>query len=273
MANDLVLQETSNPTQWAMQAATTPTPAIRRSTRSTRTTSGPAGRLDLLDRRAARARGLAARHRRHDVRPHAVPEHGLRARPRPGRQDRLEVPPAAGSERHRRDVLRHRLPRPRLCRRHAVPAPGRHDAGGARRQDRRGEVERQERRSGQGRDQHRDRAAGEGQGHRRHLGRRVRRARPRHRLQHRRRLAGLARLLDRPGRGDAGRPGEDHRARQADRRQLARSTAGKATSGRSAAAPPGAGTATIPSSTSSTTAPATPRPGTRRSGPATTSTR
>ena len=55
------------------------------------------------------------------------------------------------------------------------------------------------------RDQHRDGAAGQGQGDRRHLGRRVRRARPRHRLQHRRRLAGLARLLDRAGRGDAGR--------------------------------------------------------------------
>ena len=72
---------------------------------------------------------------------------------------------------------------------HAVPAPGRHDAGGARRQVRRGEVERQERRSVEGRDQHRDRAAGEGQGHRRHLGRRVRRSRPRHGLQHRRWLA------------------------------------------------------------------------------------
>ena len=181
--------------------------------------------------------------------------------------------PAAGSERHRRDVLRHRLSRPRLCRRHDLPAPGRHHAGRARRQDRRGEVERQERRSGQGRDQHRHRAAGEGQGHRRHLGRRVRRARSRHRLQHRRRLAGLARLLDRAGRRDAGRPGEDHRRSASRSARTARSTAGKATSGRSAAAPPGAGTATIPSSTSSTTAPATPRPGTRRSGPATTSTR
>ena len=42
-----------------------------------------------------------------------------------------------------------------------------------------GEVKwtRQERRPGQGRDQHRHGAAGEGQGHRRHLGRRVRRAR------------------------------------------------------------------------------------------------
>ena len=45
----------------------------------------------------------------------------------------------------------------------------------------------------------------------------------RHRLQHQGRLAGLARLLDRPGRRDAGRPGEDHGARQADRQgQLAR---------------------------------------------------
>ena len=58
-----------------------------------------------------------------------------------GRQDRLEVPAGAGPERHRRDVLRHRLSRPRLRRRHALPAPGRHHAGGARRQDRRGEVD------------------------------------------------------------------------------------------------------------------------------------
>ena len=34
------------------------------------------------------------------------------------------------------------------------------------------------------------------------------------------RLAGVARLLDRAGRGDPGRPGEDHQPRQADRRQL-----------------------------------------------------
>ena len=49
----------------------------------------------------------------------------------------------------------------------------------------------------EGRDQHRDRAAGQGQGHRRHLGRRVRRARPRHGLRHQDRQAGLERLLDR----------------------------------------------------------------------------
>ena len=91
------------------------------------------------------------------------------------------------------------------------------------------------------------------------------------RLQHRDRRAGVACLFHRAGRGDAGRPGEHHRARQADRRRTRRSTAGKATSGRSAAAPPGAGTATTPSSTSSTTAPATPGPGTRSSGRATTS--
>ena len=41
----------------------------------------PEGRLDVLDRRAARSRGRAAGDRRHDVRPHAVPEQRLCARP------------------------------------------------------------------------------------------------------------------------------------------------------------------------------------------------
>ncbi len=110
----------------------------------------------------------------------------------------------------------------------------------------------------------------QGQGPDRHLGRRVRRARPCHRLQHRRRQAGLARLLDRPRQGHADRPGEDHRARQAGRQGSSARRPGKATSGRSAAARPGAGSRTIRSSTWSTTAPATPAPGTRCSGPATT---
>ena len=36
--------------------------------------------LVVLDRDAARPRGQPARRRQHDVRPHAVPEHRLRAR-------------------------------------------------------------------------------------------------------------------------------------------------------------------------------------------------
>ena len=73
------------------------------------------GRLDLLDRRAARSRGLAARDRRHDVRAHAVPEQRLCARPQRREQDHLEVRAEAGPDRHPGDVLRHGQPRPRLC--------------------------------------------------------------------------------------------------------------------------------------------------------------
>ena len=53
---------------------------------------------------------------------------------------------------------------------------------GARRQDRQGSLEGPERRSEEGRDHDLRADGGEGQGHRRHQRRRVRRARPRHRL-------------------------------------------------------------------------------------------
>ena len=53
-------------------------------------------------------------------------------------------------------------------------------------------------------------AGRQGQGARRHLRRRVRRARPHDRLRPQDRQAGLARLFDGPGRGDPGRSGEDH---------------------------------------------------------------
>ena len=109
-------------------------------------------------------------------------------------QDPLEVRTQAGSVGHSGDVLRHGVPRRRLCRRHDLPPSGRHHAGRARRQDRQGEVEGRQRRPEEGRDQHGDRAAGEGQGHRRHFRRRVRRSGSRHRLRRQDRQAGLARL-------------------------------------------------------------------------------
>ncbi len=52
-------------------------------------------------------------------------------------------------------------------------------------------------RSEEGRDEYRDRPAGQGQGDRRHFRRRVRRARPRDCLRHQYRQAGMACLLDR----------------------------------------------------------------------------
>ena len=74
-----------------------------------------AGRLDLLDRCAARPRRLAAGHRRQDVPAFAVPEQGLRDRPRHA-EDPVEVRAQARPGRDPADVLRHRQPRPRVCR-------------------------------------------------------------------------------------------------------------------------------------------------------------
>ena len=72
-------------------------------------------------------------------------------------------------------------------------------------------LERQERRSDQGRDQHRAPFVGEGQGHRRHLGRRVRRARPSSPPTTSRTASSAWRAYSTgPDDRDAGRPGEDH---------------------------------------------------------------
>ena len=112
-----------------------------------------------------------------------------------------------------------------------------------------------------------DRAAGEGQGHRRHLRRRVRRARSRHRLRRQDRQAACgaptrwvptAKCCSIPRRP----------CRSASRSaRTRRSRPGTASSGRSAAAPPGAGSRTIPRPTCSSTAPPIRRPGTRCSAP------
>ena len=93
----------------------------------------------------------------------------------------------------------------------------------------------------------------QGQGDLRHLRRRVRRARLRHRQRRQHRQAGLADV--------------QHRARRPKSASRARSKPGRATSGSAAAARRGAGTATTPSSTSSTTAPATRARGIPTSGP------
>ena len=276
LANDSVLElQKSDPNQWVHAARQLLRSALFRARPDQQgERRRPAGGLDVLDRRAARPRGLAAGHRQHDVRAHAVPEHRLCPRPR------RRTAGSSGSTRRSQDpnvigvmccdtVYRGLAYADDTIFLHQA------DTTLVALDAKTGEVKWSVKNGdpAKARDQHRDGAAGQGQGDRRHLGRRVRRARPRHRLQHRRRLAGVARLLDRAGRGDAGRSGGDHRRSASRSAPTRRSTAGKATSGRSAAARPGAGTATIPSSTSSTTAPATPAPGTRRSGRATTSTR
>ena len=84
-------------------------------------------------------------------------------------QDRLEIRAEAGSERHSGDVLRYGESRRRLWRRHDLPASGRHHAGRARRQDRQGRVDGEERRSQQGLDRHLRSAGGQGQGSGRHF--------------------------------------------------------------------------------------------------------
>ena len=174
-ANDEVQKLIQDPNQWAMQAGdyankrySQARPDQRRQRRQA------AGRLDVLDRRAARPRGLAAGHRRHDVRAHAVPEHRLRARPQQRRQDQLEVRAEAGPDRHPGDVLRHRQSRPRLRRRQDLPAAGRHARSSR-------STPRPARWSGRSRTAIRRRARPtprtaccQGQGHRRHLRRRVR---------------------------------------------------------------------------------------------------
>ena len=154
-----------------------------------------------------------------------------------------------------------------------LPPPGRHHAGRARCQDRQGEVEGRQRRPEEGRDQYGDRAAGEGQGHRRHFRRRVRRARSRHRLRRQDRQAGVACLLARPGQRNRcsirTRP-----CRSASRSaRTRRSRPGTASSGRSAAARPGAGSRMTPRPTCSSTARPIPRPGTRCSAPGRTASR
>ena len=96
--------DAENPADWVMPNGNYSQHALQR--RSPRSTTSNVGDLqvglDLLDRRAARARGRAAGDRRRDVHRHAVPEHRLRPRPERRRPGDLEVRAEAGSERHRR---------------------------------------------------------------------------------------------------------------------------------------------------------------------------
>ncbi len=174
-----------------------------------------AGRLDLLHRRAARPRRLAAGDRRHDVHDVAVPEQGLRDQPRQP-ADRLEVRAQARPGGDPADVLRHGQPRRRLRRGQGDPAAGRQHARRARRQDRQGGLERQERRPEARRRQHQRAARLQGQGHHRHQRWRVGRARLHRGVQPLRRQAGLEGLQRRPRRRDADGPGQDD---DLDRRQ------------------------------------------------------
>ena len=176
-ANADVEKNIANSKNWAMQAGDMSNQRYSKLKQiNTRQRRQDAGRVDVLHRRAARPRRLAAGDRRYDVPALAVPQQGLRARPRHP-EDHVEVRAQAGSGGDSADVLRHGQPRPRLRRRQGLPAAGRQHAGGARRQDRQGGVEREERRPEAGRGQHQRAARLQGQGHHRHQRRRVGRAR------------------------------------------------------------------------------------------------
>ena len=172
--------------------------------------------MDFLDRGTARPRGRPARYRGRYVHTYAVPEQRFRARLEPQRANPVEVRAEAGSDRHPGDVLRHGQSRGRVWRRQDLPLPGRHDLGGARREDRQCRVERQERRSEEGRDGDQRPDGGQGQGDRRHQRRRVRCPSSCHRLQPQGRIEGMAGLFGRTRRPDPVRR-QHHRARQARR--------------------------------------------------------
>ena len=70
-------------------------------------------------------------------------------------QDRVELRAETGSERDSGDVLRYGQPRRRLRRRQDLPASGRHNARGTRREDRQRRVERQDGDPSKGRNRHR----------------------------------------------------------------------------------------------------------------------
>ena len=94
---------------------------------------------------------------------------------------------------------------PGLRRGQDLSASGRYHFGGAGRADRRGGLDRDQRRSQEGRDRDQRADGDRRQGADRHLGRRVRRAGSRHRLQHQRRQDGVAWLFDRARRSDLAR--------------------------------------------------------------------
>ena len=138
MANDSVLKETANPDQWAMQAG---------NYANTRySTLDQINKDNVKDLQVAWTFSTGVL-RGHEGSPLVIGDMMYVHTPFPNTIYALDLAqdgkivwrysPVQDPKRHRRDVLRHRLPRPRLRRRHAVPAPGRHHARRARRQDRR----------------------------------------------------------------------------------------------------------------------------------------
>ena len=256
---------------------TTPTPLLDARSDQQGQRRRPAGRLDVLHRRAARPRRRAARSSAtsmyvHTPFPNIVyaldlnNDGAIKWKYEPV-QDPNVIPVMCCDTVNRGAGLR---AGGRRLSGADHPAPGRHDGRGAQRRHRRRGLEGEVRRSEPGRDRHQRADGREGQGHQRRVGRRVRRAGLRRGLQSEGRLGSLARLLDGPGRPDADGSGEDHASRQAGRPGFRHDDLGRRPVEdrrrhdvglvflRSGARP------------RSTTAPATPRPGTRTSVPATT---
>ena len=127
-----------------------------------------AGGVDVLDRRAARTRGLAARAERHDVRAYAVSQQGVRHRSRHA-EDQVALRAQAGRGGHSADVLRHRVSGTRLRGEQDLPAAGRQHAGCAGCRHRQGDLVGEERRSEGRRRQHQRAARVQGQGDHRHF--------------------------------------------------------------------------------------------------------
>ena len=108
LANEELLVMQENPANWVMPLnnySSTRYSELGADQQGQRRRS--AGRVDLLDRRAARARGRSVGDRRHHVHPHAVPQHRLCARSQRHRPGDLEVRAQAGPGHHPGDVLRH----------------------------------------------------------------------------------------------------------------------------------------------------------------------
>ena len=160
------------------------------------------GRMDVLHGCPPRTRRRAARHRKHDVRPHAVPEHRLRAGSRERRRaGEMEVQPETGSESRARCVLRHGESRARLRRRQDLPESARHDDRGARRRNRQGTLEGQARRLQDGPDDHVRADGGQRQSDLGNQRRRVRRPGVRDGERRQNGKAGLADVQHRPRSG------------------------------------------------------------------------
>ena len=244
-ANEDVIKQTADPNQWVLQSGDYANTRYSKLDQiNTRQRRLDGGRVDILDRRAARPRRRAAGHRQHDVHPHAVSRISCMRSTSTMTEDRFGIFAQAGSLRHSGNVLRHRQPR-RAYADGKILRAGRQQRSWL-------SMPRRARKCGKPATVIRRRArpepaplllvkdkvivgiSGAEFGVRGHVTA----------YDIADRQAGLARLFDRAGQRNAGRSGKNHVARQADRQGQLAENLERATSGRSVAARPGAGTPT-----------------------------